>query len=64
MTNYDETTQSGADLAAALVDQLYCESCKYNQKGICTFCEGGETISMYLACYNAAIDWLNAEVQP
>jgi hypothetical protein len=56
-TNYGmiKTTE---DLATVLVDQKYCESCLYNRDGLCAFDADKESINMYMACYNAAVAWL------
>lgn len=63
MTNYEMMITSVEDLAYALVEQKYCESCHYNKEGLCVFDADKESVTMYMACYNAAIAWLKGEVK-
>ncbi len=60
MTNY-EKIKTPEDLAYALVEQDYCNSCPYHSEGLCYFDAEKESINMYTACYNAAISWLKAK---
>ncbi len=61
MTNYSLIT-TPEELAYALIEQEYCESCHYNENGICKFFDADkEEINMHMACYNAAIQWLLKE---
>lgn len=62
MTRYDRII-TPADMAFALIESEYCESCEHNKEGLCLFDADKETTNMYTACYNAAITWLTEELK-
>lgn len=58
MTNYELIKDNAEEMAYALLEQEYCDSCPHNRGGLCTFDVEKEEESMYSACYDAAIKWL------
>lgn len=64
MNRFNEIKNSAESMAYALIEQEYCASCPYcDSNGICHFVESKEEITMYMACYNAAIEWLKGDAQ-
>lgn len=58
MSNHQLVCSDIDILAKVLVDQEYCAKCFHNKKDICTFDADKEDGTMYMACCNAALEWL------
>jgi hypothetical protein len=63
MTRYEILKGTAEEMAYALIANSYCDSCGYEDRGLCTFDADTEGISYYEACYNAAITWLQEEAK-
>lgn len=62
MTNFEKIGQSTEAMAAALVEAAWCESCQYNQRGICLYCRNdGADDTIAEACTRRAAEWLQEE---
>ena len=64
MTRYEILKGTAEEMAYALIENSYCDSCGYQDRGLCTFDADTEDISYYEACYNAAIAWLQELPEP
>lgn len=62
MTNFAKIVQSTEAMAAALVDEAWCEGCQYNQRGICLYYRNdGADDTLAEACTRRAAEWLEEE---
>lgn len=64
MTNFARIVQSTSTMAAALVEAAWCESCQYNQRGLCLYYRNdGADDTLDEACTRRAAEWLQEEAQ-
>lgn len=64
MTNFERAVQSTEAMAEALVAAAWCESCQYNQRGLCLYYRNdGADDTMAEACTRRAAEWLQEEAQ-
>lgn len=64
MKNFERIVQSTSTMAAALVEAEWCESCQYNQRGLCLYCRNdGADDTIAEACTRRAAEWLEEEAK-
>lgn len=64
MTNFAKIVQSTEAMAAALVDEAWCRSCQYNQRGLCLYYRSdGADDTIEEACTRRAAEWLQEEAE-